>query len=55
MKFWENVDWEHDESVNDLHMLFGGVCGLAELSRALRGVLVSEIPLKLVLDRRPFI
>lgn len=55
MEFWNNVDWETNESVNDLHLLFGGVCALAELQRVLRGELRSDKPLKLVLDRRPFI
>lgn len=55
LHFWEHVDWEHEDSVNDLHTLFGGVCGLAELQQTLRGKLPSDIPLKLVLDRRPFI
>ena len=40
---------------NDLHLLFGAACCLAELQRALPGLLRSEVPLKLVLDRRPFI
>lgn len=55
LEFWKNVDWEHEETVNDMHMLFGGACALAELQRVLRGELVSDRPLKLVLDRRPFI
>lgn len=55
MHFWNTVDWEKNDSVNDLHMLFGGVCALAELQRVLRGHLRSDKPLKLVLDRRPFI
>lgn len=55
MDFWNTVDWETNESVNDLHLLFGGVCALAELQRVLRGELRSDKPLKLVLDRRPFI
>ena len=55
LDFWYNVDWEKNETVNDLHMLFGGVCGLAELQQTLRGKMVSDVPLKLVLDRRPFI
>lgn len=53
--FWQNVDWEHEESVNDLHTLFGGVCALAELQQTLKGKLLSDTPLRLVLDRRPFI
>ena len=55
LAFWNTVDWEKSESVNDLHLLFGGTCALAELQRVLRGELRSEKPLKLVLDRRPFI
>lgn len=55
MVFWNNVDWETNESVNDLHALFGSVCAFAELQRVLRGEFRSDKPLKLVLDRRPFI
>ena len=55
MDFWFNADYEKNESINDLHMLFGGVCTLAELQQTLRGKLLSDKPLKLVLDRRPFI
>ncbi|MBQ8510972.1 MAG: hypothetical protein IJ493_13805 [Clostridia bacterium] len=54
-EFWLNADYERDESLNDLHMLFGGVCALAELQQTLRGLIVTKKPLKLVLDRRPFI
>lgn len=43
------------EGLNDLHQLFGTLCCLAELQTALPGVLKSSRPLKLVLDRRPFI
>ncbi|MBQ7915774.1 MAG: hypothetical protein IJ315_03175 [Firmicutes bacterium] len=53
--YWQNVDYATDRNINDLHELFGGVCALAELQRVLRGKLYSDIPLKLVLDRRPFI
>lgn len=55
MLYWQNADYDTDKNINDMHELFGGVCALAELSRALRGKLYSEVPLKLVLDRRPFI
>lgn len=55
LDFWYHVDWDRDETVNDLHTLFGGVCCLAELQQTLRGKLISDVPLKLVLDRRPFI
>jgi hypothetical protein len=43
------------ERLNDLHMLFGVLCALAELQQTLPGLLQTERPLKLVLDRRPFI
>ena len=51
----ERVDVETDESYNDLHMLFGAVCCLAELQSALPGKILTSRPLRLVLDRRPFI
>ncbi len=44
-----------DDGLNDLHALFGAVCCLAELQTALPGEIKTERPLKLVLDRRPFI
>ena len=46
---------ERIDNYNDLHAVFGSVCCLAELQRALRGKLLTDKPLKLVLDRRPFI
>jgi hypothetical protein len=46
---------EEDLYFNDLHCLFGAVCCLAELQQALPGTLITERPLRLVLDRRPFI
>jgi hypothetical protein len=49
------VDYENDELFNDLHSLFGTVCCLAELQAALPGKILTTKPLKLVLDRRPFI
>lgn len=55
MAFLAGVDWMHDEHANDLHMLFGGVCCIAELQQALPGMIRSTVPLRLVLDRRPFI
>jgi hypothetical protein len=48
-------EYKTDERFNDLHMLFGSVCCLAELQEALPGVIVSQKPLRLVLNRRPFI
>ncbi len=44
-----------DRRMDDLHALFGTVCCLAELQSFLPGSIITEKPLKLVLDRRPFI
>ncbi len=62
MKFAkEYIDWLYSLDVqthdgfNDLHMLFGTTCALAELQQELRGMLETKKPLRLVLDRRPFI
>jgi len=49
------LDPERDDGLNDLHQLFGAVSALAELQQALLGLLRTERPLQLVLDRRPFI
>ena len=51
----EALDFNTHEGINDLHCLFGGMCTLAELQAALPGEIVSSKPLRLVLDRRPFI
>lgn len=51
----DSLDPETDDAMNDLHMLFGAVCALSEVQLALPGVIESTIPLKNVLDRRPFI
>jgi len=53
--FLTGLDPESHAGLNDLHCLFGAVCGLAELQMALPGVLRTERPLRQVLDRRPFI
>lgn len=50
-----SVDWPKDPGANDVHLLFGVCCCLAELQQALPGLLRSAKPLRLVLDRRPFI
>jgi hypothetical protein len=50
-----SLEWETDERLNDLHQLFGATCALAELQQAVPGELRSDPPLRLVLDRRPFI
>lgn len=53
--FLESLDFETNEGLNDLHCLFGMMCCVAELQAALPGEFVSTRPLRLVLDRRPFI
>jgi hypothetical protein len=50
-----SLDPESDEGLDDLHSLFGAVCALAELQSVLGDRLPSDPPLRLVLDRRPFI
>lgn len=50
-----SIDTMTDDSFNDLHMLFGALCCVAELQQALPGMIYSCRPLRLVLDRRPFI
>ena len=44
-----------DEGLNDLHTLFAGICSLAVVQEALPGFLRTHKPLRLVLDRRPFL
>jgi hypothetical protein len=53
--FLSSLDPETDEGLDDLHSLFGTVCALAELQSVLGDRLRSDRPLRLVLDRRPFI
>ena len=53
--YMEGLDPDTDEGMNDLHMLFGAVCALAELQLALPGYIETDVPMKIVLDRRPFI
>lgn len=53
--YLESLDPATDDGMNDLHALFGSVCAIAELQRALPGEFVSTKPLRLPLDRRPFI
>lgn len=50
-----SIDYKTHEDFNDLHMLFGCSCALAELQEAFPGKIISEKPLRLVLNRRPFI
>ena len=49
------LDYDTHDGFNDLHALFGTVCALAELQSALPGKIITEKPMRLVLDRRPFI
>lgn len=44
-----------EAALDDLHLLFGTLCAMAELQQALPGLVRTDWPLKLVLDRRPFI
>lgn len=53
--FLTGLDPEKEEGLNDLHQLFGAVSAVAELQRALPGTIYTPRPLRLVLDRRPFI
>ena len=55
LQYLEELDPDTHDTMNDLHALFGTVCVLAELQAALPGKLNSTQPLRLVLDRRPFI
>ena len=55
LDFLNSLDWKTHDGINDLHRLFGILCCLAELQLALPGEIRSEKPLRLVLDRRPFI
>ena len=50
-----SIDYKSHEKFNDLHALFGAGCALAELQSALPGEIRTAKPLRLVLDRRPFI
>jgi len=50
-----SLDETTHDRFNDLHMLFGALCAVAELQQALPGRIETDIPLKNVLDRRPFI
>ncbi|MBQ8525251.1 MAG: hypothetical protein IJ460_00810 [Clostridia bacterium] len=51
----KDIESTYKIKFDDLHLLFGVVCALAELQIALPGEIKSTIPLKNVLDRRPFI
>ena len=55
IRWLDTLDPETHDGMNDLHMLFGAACAVAELQRVLPGEFESTVPWKLVLDRRPFI
>lgn len=49
------MDPATSETLNDLNTLFAIVCALAVLQDALPGYIRTSVPLKLVLDARPFL
>lgn len=49
------MDFETSETLNDLNTLFAIVCALAVLQDTLPGYIKTSKPLKLVLDKRPFL
>lgn len=55
VEFLRGLDHARDRAFNDLHQLLGALCALAALQQALPDELPSAVPLRLVLDRRPFI
>jgi hypothetical protein len=55
LAFLDALDPDTDAGLDDLHSTFGAVSALAELQAALPGEIASERPLRLVLDRRPFL
>lgn len=50
-----HLDPATDAGLDDLHTLFAGLCSLAVIEEALPGFLRTPKPLRLVLDRRPFL
>jgi len=49
------LDNKTDDGINDLHNLFAAVSALAVIQDSVPGLLLTEKPLRLVLDRRPFL
>ena len=49
------IDPARDEGLNDLHTLFAGLSSLAVVQESLPGLIRTPKPLRLVLDRRPFL
>lgn len=50
-----SLDPDTDLDMDDLHSLLGALCCVADLQRFLPGKVLADKPLRLVLDRRPFI
>ncbi|WP_154792123.1 hypothetical protein [Occultella kanbiaonis] len=48
-------EYRASRTYDDLHLAFGALCAVAELQLALPGEIRTPRPLRLVLDRRPFI
>lgn len=54
-EFLSTIDPDTHDQLNDLHRLIGTVCALAEMQAAVPGLIKTEVPLRPVLDRRPFV
>ncbi|MBO7170543.1 MAG: hypothetical protein J6W28_05125 [Clostridia bacterium] len=50
-----DLETAYAKRFDDMHGTFGALCAIAELQAALPGEILSTVPLRLVLDRRPFI
>lgn len=55
LDFLMGLDPLTSKEMDDLHMLFGAVSCVAELQSFLPGSILTDKPLKIVLDRRPFV
>lgn len=55
LDFLLSLDPDTSAELDDLHMLFGAISCVAELQSFLPGCLISDKPLKIVLNRRPFV
>lgn len=53
--FLDSCNFDDDPALDDLHALFGCICCLAELQQVLPGSIRTDVPMRLVLNRRPFI
>lgn len=55
VRWLTDTDWRGVPDADDLHLLFGVTCCLAELQKAIPDRVRCDLPLRLTLDRRPFI